>query len=166
MSTFPMRPFIRLLERFEEMFLVALMVVLILLSSAQIALRNLFAVTLPWADPLIRHLVLWSGFVGALIATRFDKHIHIDSLLRPLLPRPRALVQALTGLFSALVCILMTWVSLQFVAAEKSYGHGSLLGIPTWGLQLVFPLAYGLLALRFLCQSAHRLHQSVRGNPA
>ena len=71
-------PFI---HRLEDGLLFLLMSTLVLLSVAQIALRNAFGITFLWSEPLVRHLVLWCGFLGALIATRLDKHIRIDAVL-------------------------------------------------------------------------------------
>ena len=153
---------IRLLLRLEETALVLLVGALIGTAFAQIILRNLLSVTFLWTDPLVRHLVLWSGFVGAMIATRQDKHIRIDALLRFLSPPWRDLVQASTSLFSALVCFLLTWVSLRFLGDEMGLNTRAFLHIPTWELQLIFPLSFGAMTLRFLFQCGLRL-RSVLG---
>ena len=55
---------------------------MILLSSAQILLRNFFDSGIDWADPLLRLLVLWVGMQGAMLATHYDKHIRIDLVSR------------------------------------------------------------------------------------
>ena len=66
------------LHRLEDSVLCLLMTSLILLAFGQIALRNLFGISFLWSEPLIRHLVLWCSFLGALIASRMDKHIRIN----------------------------------------------------------------------------------------
>ncbi len=141
---------VRLFQRLEEAVLVLMMGGMILLAFAQIILRNFFSITLLWADPLIRHLVLWTSLLGALIATRLDKHIKIDALLRFLPPGKRRFLQGLSWMFSALVCGLLTWISLIFIGHEREFGMRAFLDIPTWQLQLIFPLSFGLMALRFL----------------
>lgn len=147
----------RILQRLEEGFLVLLMGAMVLLAFTQIILRNFFSTALFWADPLIRHLVLWTSFLGALIATRREKHIKIDVLLRFLSPAKRRLIEGLTEFFSALVCGLLTWISLRFIGDESAYGGREFLDIPTWKLQLIFPLTFGLMALRFLFQAGRDL---------
>ena len=137
------------LRKVEDGVLFLLMSALLLLSFSQIVSRNLFDHTILWADPLIRHLVLWASFVGAFIATREDKHIRIDALWR-ILPAPaRCLTQAFTSLFAAGVCSILCWIAIRFVSDERAFGDLGFLDIPVWILQLIFPLALGLMALRF-----------------
>ncbi len=154
------------LHRLEEGLLAALMGVLVLLTASQILLRALFLVTLPWADPLIRHLVLWTGFLGAMVACRLDKHIRIDALLRLSPPRWSGAMEAAGSLFAAGVCALLVWLAIQFVANERSYGTASFWDVPTWTLQLIFPLAFGVMAVRFLRRGISRIRQLLGGDGA
>lgn len=140
---------VRAIHRLEDASLVLLVGAMLLLACGQILLRNAFSVTLLWADPLIRHLVLWTGMLGAMVATREDKHIHIDALLRAV-PSPWSDgLKALSLFFSAAVCVVLTRVSLRFIADERAYGMEGFLDIPSWILQLIFPLTFGAMALRF-----------------
>ena len=66
----------------EEGLLVLLMGLIIALAFSQIILRNFLSHSIWWADPLIRHLVLWASFLGATIATRKNQHIKIDIIFR------------------------------------------------------------------------------------
>lgn len=153
-------------HRLEETVLLLLMGSMIVLACSQIVLRNLFAITLLWAEPMIRHLVLWSGFIGALIATRADKHIKIDAAMRLFSPRQRDLLQGFTSLFSAVICLLLTWVSIRFFLDERAFGGSAFLAIPTWQLQLIFPLTFGAMSLRFLSRFGRNLSSFSRGRPA
>ena len=151
---------LRSIQCLEEAALVLLMGTLIGTAFAQIILRNLLSITFVWSDPLVRHLVLWCGLFGAMIATRQDKHIRIDALFRLLSPPWRDWVHASTSFFSALVCLLLTWISLRFIGDEMAGGTTAFLNLQTWQLQLIFPLSFGIMALRFLFQCGLRL-QSV-----
>ena len=71
--------------RLEENLLSLLLLAMIIIACLQILLRSLFSSGLPWADPLLRYLVLWSGLFGAVVATRMSKHIAID-LISHLIP--------------------------------------------------------------------------------
>ena len=148
----------RIAARAEDGTLVALVATLVLVASSQIVLRNLLSITLLWADPLIRHLVLWSGFVGAVVATRESRHIKIDFLFRFCTQRVRHAVQLVTHTCSSLVCLLLFWAAVGFVLDEQAYGQRGFLEIPLWSLQLIFPATFGIMAARFLVQSATCLH--------
>lgn len=155
----------RWLWRVEDGVLFVLMSALLLLSFSQIVSRNLFDHTILWADPLIRHLVLWASFLGALIATREDKHIRIDALWR-ILPAPaRCLTQFFTSLFAAGTCSILCWIAVRFVSDERAFGDLGFLGIPIWILGLIFPLTFGLMALRLYNSAARGLLSMVERAP-
>lgn len=144
-------------RRAEEAVLVVLVAGLLSLAFAQILLRNLFQVTWFWADPLLRHLVLWSSFLGALIATRQDRHIRIDAVLRLLPSRWRRIVGALGDLAGAVLCGILAPIALRFVLDERAYGAEAFPGMPAWVAQLVFPLVFAGMGLRFLINARRRL---------
>lgn len=139
-----------LLQRIEEGFLCLLLTVMILLAVVQIVLRTFFSGGLLWADPFLRYLVLWSGMFGAALATKKGKHIALDvvSFLVPehLLPW----LKCLLDFFSFLVALVLSYAAFIFVRNEAEFGASALLSIPAWCWNLVFPLAFLLIALRFL----------------
>lgn len=151
------RSWSHLWQQCEEGILVVLMGGMVLVSFAQIALRNLFAYTLPWADPLVQQLLLWTALLGALVATRQRRHLHIDLLLRLAPPRLRIALEILGAGFSTFVCGLLTWVAIQFLQGEAQAGTLGVFSLPTWKLQLIFPLTFGLMTLRFALQALRYL---------
>ena len=148
------RRFARTLERVEDGTLATLVGTLVVVACSQIALRNLFSVTLFWADPVVRHLVLWSGFVGAIVATRESKHIRIDFMLRFCSIRARNWIQLAANLCSSAVCLVLFIVAVRFVVDERAFGYRGVFDIPVWYLQLVFPATFGAMAARFVAHVA------------
>lgn len=136
-------------QRFEEGFLCLLLVGMIVLACLQIALRGLFSGGLVWADPLLRYLVLWSGMFGAAVAARHGKHIAIDVLSYLVPAGMKSWLRLLIHFFSTLVAGALTWAAILFVRNEAAFGGTSLLSVPAWAWNLVFPLAFGLIACRF-----------------
>lgn len=136
-------------DQLEDGLLVLCMAILLFLSIGQIALRNVLSLTLPWADPFIRHLVLWIGLLGALSATRHNKHVKIDALQRLLPPKVKALTTAITHLFSTATCALLAHYAWRFVADERAYSTLAFAGIAAWKVQLVFPIVFAALGLRY-----------------
>lgn len=152
-------------KRLEEGFLCLLLLAMILLSCSQIFLRDFFDGGGLWIDPLLRYLVLWAGMFGAAVATRHSKHISIDitSHLLPahLLPWLRLLL----NLFGAGICGVLTYASVIFVINEASFGEASgILNLSSWQMNLVFPLAFGLMACRFLGLAVDNLRDLLRGS--
>ncbi|MEK7671275.1 MAG: TRAP transporter small permease subunit, partial [Bacteroidota bacterium] len=92
------------LVKAETAFLVLFLANMIVLSFSQVVLRNFFGTGFLWADPLVRHLVIWVGFMGAAIASHEERHISIDALTKFFSPRWKDISQIITSLFALIVC--------------------------------------------------------------
>ena len=144
---------LRLTHLFEDSLLIALLISMIVLASGQILLRNLFEIGFVWIDPLLRLLVLWTGLIGATVASRDNRHIRID-LFSKLLPKQvHLLVQVVVGLFTTLVCAVIAWFGAQWVLLDYQDQIPGFHGLPAWLLESIIPLAFGLIALRYLIHS-------------
>jgi len=139
----------RLLVRVETVLLVAFLSIMIVFAFVQVVLRNLFSSGLLWGDPLVRQMVLWSGFVGAALAASQDRHISIDALTKFLSPRVKSGMQTVTNLFAAVVCYFLGASAWTFLLDERVSGSELFLGIPSWVGLLIIPLGYWLLGLHF-----------------
>ena len=148
---------LRSISWIEETFLCLLLTSMIILACVQIFLRFFFSSGLVWADPLLRYMVLWAGLFGAAVATKSCKHITIDIVSHLLPDRYKPWLQVLLNLFSAGVCALLTYAAINFVRDEATYGGRGLLDIPSWGMNLVFPLAFGIISLRFIILTFNNL---------
>lgn len=141
------------LHRIEDGILVAILLAMILLAGADILARTLFNGGIIWAAPVLRVMVLWVGLLGALLATRSREHISIDLLSRLLSKRPRALVRSVGSLFAAVVCGLLAWHAQEFVKVAWEFGDTAFSKVPAWPLQLIIPISFYLMALRFALQT-------------
>ncbi|HDP89764.1 MAG TPA: TRAP transporter small permease subunit [Thioalkalivibrio sp.] len=146
------------LHRIEDAVLASLLASMILLAALQIVLRNLFDSGLVWIDPLLKIMVLWLGLLGALAATREDRHITVDLLSRTLPPLLYRMAYTGTRLFAAAICGLIAWHSGRFVAMEFDTGITAFDGLPLWLAESIMPLSFALIAVRFA------LH-ALRGAP-
>lgn len=126
---------------------------MVVLAVAQIALRNIISSSIPAADTLLRHAVLWVGLLGAALAAHEDRHIRIDIGLRLLPPRLRAPLEVLFHLVSVGVCLLLAKAAWTFVLLDLEGGATVAFGIPAWTLQSILPAAFTLLAFHFLVKA-------------
>jgi TRAP-type C4-dicarboxylate transport system permease small subunit len=146
-----------LLSRAEETILGAFLLLMILLACVQILLRGLFSSGLTWADPFLRYLVLWSGLLGAARATSVGKHISMD-IIGFLVPDSLHFwLRAATNLFSAVVAGFLTWAAWLFIRSEMEFGTTKLFSAPSWVWNVIFPIAFALISLRFLIAAATAL---------
>jgi TRAP-type C4-dicarboxylate transport system permease small subunit len=139
-----------ILHQLEDGFLALLLGSMIVLAPLQIFLRNFFDIGISWADPVLRILVLWVGLMGALAATRGDRQISIDVLSHLLGPRARAGVRIVTSVFASGISALVARASWNFVQVEIEYEAVAFAEVPAWIPEIVIPVSFGLIALRYL----------------
>ena len=153
------------LTRIEGWLVIALLSVMIVLSFVQVVLRNAFSESLAWGDILLRHLVLWVGFLGAALATSGERHINIDALTRFLTPKLQHAAKIATNLFAAGICYILFQASLTFLSneiADKSTVFGS---IPAIYSQIIIPVGFGLIIIHFLIRVAVDFRHLVSREP-
>jgi TRAP-type C4-dicarboxylate transport system permease small subunit len=141
------------LRLLEDGVLLVLLAGLIVLASAQIVLRNVFSIGLAWADGSVRLAVLWIALLGAVAAARECRHIAIDVLARTLPAAARRTAAIVTALFTAAVCGLLAWHSARFVRESREFGDVLLDHWPAWIFQLIMPIGFTLIGLRYLLRA-------------
>lgn len=153
---------ITLFERVEDGILSVLLLTMITMAVLQIVLRNIFDSGIIWGDELVRILVLWTGLIGAMIASRSNNHISIDILSRYLSKQVKNAASLLTHLFTCAVCGTMTWFSLSFVIMEKQDGLNAFSKVPAWVCESIIPFAFAIISLRYLFLSISLAKKLIR----
>lgn len=138
-----------IIDRVEQTLVSILLSVMILIAFLQIVLRNLFATGFTWGDPLVRNLVLWVGFIGAAIATREGKHISIDVVSQWVPSRGKIVLEVIIHVSSFIICGLLTFAAVKFVRNEALTGSVTFLGIRSWVPELILPITFGLMTVRY-----------------
>jgi TRAP-type C4-dicarboxylate transport system permease small subunit len=133
----------------ENWILAVILVSMLMVAVLQIVLRNFFGSGIVWAEALVRILVLWIALIGAMVATRNNKHINIDVLTRFLPWKSKLVVMGLVNLFTAGVCGIMGYSSIHFVYLEYQDGTLAFAHVPNWLCESIFPIAFLIMALRY-----------------
>jgi TRAP-type C4-dicarboxylate transport system permease small subunit len=97
--------------------------------------------------------VLWLGLIGATVATRHNKHVRIDLLSKVFSRNTHRLIQAVVGQISAWTCLVIAWYGMHWIRFDYEDGITSFGGIPAWMLEVVVPLSFGLIGIRYLIMS-------------
>jgi len=151
------------LSRVEQVLIAVLLTVMILLAFAQIVLRNFFATGIDWGDALVRYLVVWVGFIGAAVATKEGKHITIDVLSRGLTGAGNSAIRAISHFVSAAVCGMLTWAGIKFIFFEAQMGGVAFFKLPVWVPELIIPLTFGLMTLRYSVRLLNEITAVITG---
>jgi len=146
-----------LLAKIENWLLILLFSLMIILAFLQIPLSKFLP--MGSVETLLRHLVLWVGLLGATLATREGRHINIDILSRFLKGKIRQIGLIFSNLFAAMICGLLTYAAVQVVKDAKEFGETISIfwDIPTWILQFILVVAFGIMTFRFVLKALNVL---------
>lgn len=133
--------------------LAGLLLALIGLAAYQVLARNLFDSGLTWGDGFVRTAVLWITVIGALVASRTDDHIRMDVITRYLPKSVLRWVQRLLALFTATICLLFAYYAVEFIRFEYEDGTLAFGEVPAWICELVMPVGFSLMGLRYLVRA-------------
>ena len=152
------------LEKISGWMLVLLLGTMILMAFGQVVLRNFFHSSIEWADVFLRHLVLWVGYFGAVIATGESRHLKIEFISKIVPVKVRKIFFIITNFFAAAVCYLLMQAAISFVQLEKESASILLLNQPTWYFITIIPVGYAMISFRFVIHSLNWLNEAIRGN--
>lgn len=141
----------------ENIALVAMLGGMIILAFGQIVLREVFETGFVWADELIKLMVLWLAMIGAVAASRDDRHIRIDVLSQVLPDGVTRFSRALVDVFAAVVSAVVAWQAWRYLQLEIEFEDQVLIDTPAWIAHVIVPLAFALISYRFALLGLGRL---------
>lgn len=134
-------------------FLLAVCVIGMLFFSLLSISARWLQLTFVWVDPLVRHLVFFSAFLGGLIAVGEKKHIGIDILPKFLEAQGKEkylrMIQTLSYIAGFLIMLWLGKAGVELVKSEIEYGKEAFLGIHSSVMIGIIPFGSFLLSLRF-----------------
>jgi TRAP-type C4-dicarboxylate transport system permease small subunit len=143
------------LDRISRYGLVACLFIILSLAMFAIVLRWLGS-SFMWIDPLIRHLVFLSAFLGGSLATSKNVHIKVDLLTKLIEISHWKIVhwlhKNLISMFCLIVCLALTKSGWDFYLVEKEFGVPGFLNLHSAVLVGIIPFGMGLISLRFFNQ--------------
>jgi TRAP-type C4-dicarboxylate transport system permease small subunit len=147
--------FDHILEMFSRFALIGCLLLTLILAVASIVLRW-FGSSFMWLEPLIRHLVFLSAFLGGSLATSKNVHIKVDLVTKLIENSNSKVFKWIHGnvisLFSFVTCLFLLVSSWDFYNIEKEFGAPSFLDIHSSSLVFIIPFGLGLISLRFFNQ--------------
>ncbi len=133
-------------HKFENGVAMILLFAMALIPVIEMVFRRLLNTGIAGSIVYVQHLTLWVGFVGAIIATRDKRHLTITSL-DEFMPVPvKKAASILRNFISTAICFALFLASIQLVRSESIAGN---LALPTWVMELILPIGFMIMALRF-----------------
>lgn len=142
-----------ILEKLSRWGLVTSLFVILGLAVSSIVLRWM-GMSPPWIEPLVRHLVFLSAFLGGSLATSKNVHIKVDLLTKVVEASSSKLLhwlhRNLVSFFCLITSAVLTKAAWDFFLVEKEFGAPAFLEIHSAYLVGIIPFGMGLITLRFL----------------
>jgi TRAP-type transport system small permease protein len=140
-----------------------ILLVMVVLVTADILLRNLTRTGFPWANEVSEYALYGMTLLTAPWLLRRGQHVRIDLLLSVVPARVAWLMEAAGDIVGFLVCVVM--VRYGYHMAADSFRIGSLtiknLVFAEFWLLAPLPIAFALIAAEFV----FRLHRLLTGAP-
>ena len=136
------------LVKVESIIAATSLFLLLALSLFQIFTRNVLDFGYAEIEIINRNLLIICGAMGAVLATSKLRHIKIDALTIFMSERKISLLRCPLALFSATVCLMMSYYAGIFVMDEWQYAPAN----ERWALpfNFIYPFGFSLLSLHFL----------------
>lgn len=142
------------INKAESALLIVLLIGMVLLAFAQVVLRVAFSAGFVWGDIILRHAVLWIGFLGGALGVSNNRHITIEAFAHFMSPRTRSAVSIFANLFGAAICVFLAIAAVNFVTDEISSGTTVFGNIPSWYAEIIIPVGFSLFVFHFLVRAA------------
>ena len=149
-------------EKINLYLLASVVIVMLFLTLLNIFLR-LFEGTLLWIEPVVRHLVFFSAFLGGAVASSNNEHIKID-LASKLIKGEKlnTIYQFLISLFSLVVLYYLYQSGINFYEVEKEYASKVFLGINSSTLVFIIPLGFLLISIQTILNLIEALYKAMK----
>jgi tripartite ATP-independent transporter DctM subunit len=134
----------------EDSFASLALLAMVVLPLLEIFWRKVFSHGIPGAGPIVQHLTLWVGFLGAAMAARDGKLLALAT--GTFIPRGgwRRAADILAAAFGAWASTVLAWGGWKMAEIERESGSTIGADIPTWIAQIVLPVAFALIAMRLV----------------
>lgn len=146
-----------LLAAAEAALIAALLAVMVFLAFGQVVLRH-FGAGLLWAETVLKHSVLWTGFLGAALAARAEKHFAWEAAHAGASERLKPWLRLVSSAASAVVTVFLLKAAWVYCAAEREQGSALLtlgaFAIPAWFASAGIPGGFALMLTHFLFKTA------------
>ncbi len=141
----------------EGALLVALLAVMVTLAFAQVILRH-FGLGLLWGETVLKHLVLWTGFLGAALAASNEKHFAWEAAHVGAPERLKPWLRLTASVSGAAITALLLKASWTYFLDDRAAGSELMtvggVVVRSWIAAAGIPLGFALVLAHLLFKSA------------
>jgi TRAP-type C4-dicarboxylate transport system permease small subunit len=140
----------RVLTFFEEWTLFATVIVALISLFVNVVLRYGFNYSLAWSEELVRHVIVFTTFIGCSAAVKHRSTIKIDALVQ-LVPWLKGPLNYFSHLATLIFSVMMLYYGWLTAARQAQMNQKTIiLQIPKVYLYAILPIMGGMMLIRTL----------------
>ncbi len=136
------------IERFVASVLIFILTVFVVMDVAS---REIYQTGIPWAQKGAVYLMIWAGFIGAILVTHKVEHLRPEIADKIWTGSLKKFYLRFHNLLVFIFTSAMTYYSILYVLESKEFADRNvIIDVAMWVLQLIIPYAFASMSLRYL----------------
>jgi TRAP-type C4-dicarboxylate transport system permease small subunit len=146
-----MEKYLNFLTTIERFFASLLVVILTSFVVLDVGARELFKVGIPWAQKGAVYMMIWAGFLGAILVTQKVEHLRPEVADKLWKGKLRSFYLRFHNLLVLSFTLTMAYYSYLYVMESKEFGDRNvIIDMPMWLMQAIIPYTFFSMSLRYL----------------
>lgn len=140
--------FLTRIERVAASLMVAVLTLFVVLD---VGTREIMKTGIPWAQKGAVYLMIWAGFLGAILVTHKVEHLRPEIADKFWTGKLKPYYLRIHNLIVFCFSSSMAYYSVLYVLESREFGDRNvIIDMPMWLLQIVIPYAFISMSLRYL----------------
>lgn len=153
--------FFRIVDKAEDVCLVAMFVVMVAAIFLQVIMRFVFNNSLPWSEELGKFMFVWISWLGISIGQRRNEHIKITLLVDRFSEKQQKMFEIAANILLLAILAVTVYYAVELVGFQSRVSYAGIKISTSWGyLSLV--LGCSFMALRLIGGSVRDI-KALRG---
>lgn len=146
-----MKNIFAIMTKIESIVASLMVFVLTVFVVVDVGSRELFKTSVPWAQKSAVYLMIWAGFLGAILVTQKVEHLRPEIADKFWTGKLKPFYLRAQNFLVFCFCAGMAYYSVLYVLESKEFGDRNvIIDMPMWLLQCVIPYAFTSMSLRYL----------------
>ena len=130
-----------------------ILILFIMLSvTAEVATRYFLGSMMGWVIEVSEYSLLFITFLATAWVLKKERHVKMELVLRRLNPRTQSLLNIITSIIGAIICLIVAWYGVKVTWGSYQIGYimAKPLRVPQFLILFIIPVGSFLLFIQFL----------------
>ena len=119
--------------------------------TIDVLMRYFFSLNFVELLEITEYSLLWMTFLGTAWILKNNAHVRSEVLIDRLKPRPKAFLNSVASVISAMLLVSMVWFSAKLTLGDyqaDTFIQGGILRVLKWPIEIIIPIGFLLLAIQ------------------